>query len=195
MYLPFCPRESVGRKGQIHCVSARPLVPREGLYQIRGQSLNTHQGKHRSGGAQTTHKTLKTLNSLTNGGGLLYLRLGLFTYGWSLLLRFGLFCLRLLLRFGLFYLRLVFVTSVWSFLLTVEIRFGLFYLRLKFGLVFFAYGGKSVWSFLLTVSQLVSQRKRDDNKNNICVFKGGGGQGDREENCPKRYFSWETSWQ
>ena len=27
----------------------------------------------------------------------------------------------------------------------------LFYLRLKFGLVFFAYGGKSVWSFLLTV--------------------------------------------
>ena len=26
-----------------------------------------------------------------------------------------------------------------------------FYLRLKFGLVFFAYSGKSVWSFLLTV--------------------------------------------
>ena len=36
-------------------------------------------------------------------------------------------------------------------MLTVEIWFGLFYLRLKFGLVFFAYGGKSVWSFLLTV--------------------------------------------
>ena len=34
-----------------HCVSARPLVPREGLSQIHGQSLNTHRGKHRSGGA------------------------------------------------------------------------------------------------------------------------------------------------
>ena len=44
------------------------------------------------------------------------------------------------LRVSLFYLRLVFVTYG-----------GLFYLRLKFGLVFFAYGGKSVWSFLLTV--------------------------------------------
>ena len=52
MYLPFHPKESVGRKGQIHCVFARPLVPREGLYQIRGQSLNTHRGRHRSGGAQ-----------------------------------------------------------------------------------------------------------------------------------------------
>ena len=40
------------RKGQIHCVSARPLVPGEGLYQIHGQSLNTHRGKHRSGGAR-----------------------------------------------------------------------------------------------------------------------------------------------
>ena len=48
----------------------------------------------------------------------------------------GLFYLRL----GLFYLRLVSVTYG-----------GLFCLRLKFGLVFFAYGGKSVWSFLLTV--------------------------------------------
>ena len=36
-------------------------------------------------------------------------------------------------------------------MLTVEIPFGLFYLRLKFGLVFFAYGGKSARSFLLTV--------------------------------------------
>ena len=33
------------RNGQIHCVSARPFVPREGLYQIHGQSLNTHRGK------------------------------------------------------------------------------------------------------------------------------------------------------
>ena len=52
MYLPFRPKESVGWKGQIHCVSTRPLVPGEGLYQIHGQSLNTHRGKHRSGGAQ-----------------------------------------------------------------------------------------------------------------------------------------------
>ena len=50
---PFRPTDSLGRKGQIHCVSARPLVPREGLYQIHGQSLNTHRGKHRSGGAPT----------------------------------------------------------------------------------------------------------------------------------------------
>ena len=52
MYLPLRPKESVGRKGQIHRVSTRPLVPREGLYQIHGQSLNTPRGKHRSGGAQ-----------------------------------------------------------------------------------------------------------------------------------------------
>ena len=52
-------------------------------------------------------------------GRFFYLRLGLFAYGWSLLL-----------------------TVIW---------FGLFCLRLKFGLVFFAYGGKSVWSFLLSV--------------------------------------------
>ena len=45
------PKEPVGRKGQIYSVSARPLVPGEGLYQIHGQSLNTHRGKHRSGGA------------------------------------------------------------------------------------------------------------------------------------------------
>ena len=32
------------------------------------------------------------------------------------------------------------------------------------------------------------QRKRDDNKNKICAFRGGGGQGGREENCPKRFF-------
>ena len=58
-------------KGQIHNVSAPfalqipwcergryivylpfSLVPREGLYQIHVQSLNTHRGKHRSGGAR-----------------------------------------------------------------------------------------------------------------------------------------------
>ena len=49
---PFRPTDSLARKGQIHCVSARPLVPREGLYQINGQSLKTHRGKHRSGGAR-----------------------------------------------------------------------------------------------------------------------------------------------
>ena len=54
---PFRPTDSLGRKGQIHCVSTRPLVPREGLYQIHGQSLNTHRGKHRSGGAQSSRET------------------------------------------------------------------------------------------------------------------------------------------
>ena len=52
MYLPLLPCRFLGAKGQIHCVSARALVPREGLYQIHGQSLNTHRGKHRSGGAR-----------------------------------------------------------------------------------------------------------------------------------------------
>ena len=51
LYLPLSP-QGIGRKGQIHCVSTGPLVPGEGLYQIHGQSLNTHRGKHRSGGAQ-----------------------------------------------------------------------------------------------------------------------------------------------
>ena len=46
---PFPLSDSLRRKGQIHYVSARPLVPGEGLYQIHGQSLNTHRGKHRSG--------------------------------------------------------------------------------------------------------------------------------------------------
>ena len=50
--VPFRPTDSLGQKGQIHCVSTGPLVPREGLYEIHGQSLNTHRGKHRSGGAQ-----------------------------------------------------------------------------------------------------------------------------------------------
>ena len=38
--------------GQTLCVSTRPLVPGEALYRIHRQSLNTHRGKHRSGGAQ-----------------------------------------------------------------------------------------------------------------------------------------------
>ena len=47
--LPFSPCTFLGAKAQIHCVSARPLVPGEGLFcQIQGQSLNTHRGKHRS---------------------------------------------------------------------------------------------------------------------------------------------------
>ena len=45
---------------------------------------------------------------------------------------------------------------------------------------------------LKNVGNISPQRKRDDNKNKICTFQGGGGRG-REENCPKRYFSWETS--
>ena len=56
---PFRPTDSLGRKGQIHCVSTRPLVSREGSYQIHGQSLNTHWGKHRSGGAQKFQARLK----------------------------------------------------------------------------------------------------------------------------------------
>ena len=55
---PFRPTDSLGQKGQIHCVSARPLVPREGLYQIHGQSLNTHRDQHRSGGAQLFSETV-----------------------------------------------------------------------------------------------------------------------------------------
>ena len=38
--------------GQTLCVSTRPLVPGEALYRIHRQSLNTHRGKHRSGGAE-----------------------------------------------------------------------------------------------------------------------------------------------
>ena len=50
-------------------------------------------------------------------------------------------------RVGLCYLQFgIFFTYGWSLLLT-EIWFGPFYLRLKFGLVFFAYGGRSVWFF------------------------------------------------
>ena len=37
-------------------------------------------------------------------------------------------------------------------------------------------------------SALEVQRKRDDNKNKICTFQGGPGQGGREENCPKHCF-------
>ena len=59
---PFRPTDCLGQKGQIHCVSARPLVSGEGLYQIHGQSLSTHRGKHRSGGAQENIR-LKVLES------------------------------------------------------------------------------------------------------------------------------------
>ena len=58
VHLPLSPQGSVGRKGQMHCASTRPLVPREGLYQIHGQSLNTHRRKHRSGGARLKHFAL-----------------------------------------------------------------------------------------------------------------------------------------
>ena len=40
--------------GQTFCVSTRPLVLGEVLYRIHRQSLNSHRGKHRSGGAQVT---------------------------------------------------------------------------------------------------------------------------------------------
>ena len=61
---PFRPKQSVGRKGQIHCVSARPLLPGEGLYQIHGQSPNTHRGKHRLG----VPKTITGTNDFANAG-------------------------------------------------------------------------------------------------------------------------------
>ena len=56
----------------------------------------------------------------------------------------------LLVFFFPHYLRLGIFAYSWPSLLTV-IWFGIFYLQLKFGLVFFAHGGKSVWCFLLTV--------------------------------------------
>ena len=58
MHLPLSPCRFLGAKGQIDCVSTRLLVPRQGLYQIHRQSLNTHQGKHRSGGAQSKHNQI-----------------------------------------------------------------------------------------------------------------------------------------
>ena len=71
MYLPLSPYRFLGRKGgrYIHCVSTRlrPLVPREGLYQIHGQSLNTHRGKHRSGGARSGQ--CLAFKGLSRGGG------------------------------------------------------------------------------------------------------------------------------
>ena len=48
---PFRPTDSLGRRGR-YIVYLRDPLSREGLYQIHGQSLNTHRGKHRSGGAQ-----------------------------------------------------------------------------------------------------------------------------------------------
>ena len=50
----------------------------------------------------------------------------------------------------------------------------------------------------LQMGSAESQRWRDDNKNNFLRFWGGGGGvlgggiGGREENRPKRCFSWET---
>ena len=39
-----------------------------------------------------------------------------------------------------------------------------------------------------------SEKARRQKKIKFALFRGGG-QGGREENNPKRYFSWETSWQ
>ena len=52
MYLVKSLSRDKGSGRYTQCISTRALVPREGLYQIHGQSLNTHRGKHRSGGAQ-----------------------------------------------------------------------------------------------------------------------------------------------
>ena len=37
------------------CISPFPFIP----YQIHGQSLNTHRGKHKSGGAQNNYRNVK----------------------------------------------------------------------------------------------------------------------------------------
>ena len=50
----FVPRKLWGA-GHTLCVSTKPLVPGEALYRIHRQYLNTHRGKHRSGGAQEEH--------------------------------------------------------------------------------------------------------------------------------------------
>ena len=77
---PFLPTDCLGRKGQIQCVSARPLVLGEGLYQIHGQSLDTHQGKHRSGGAQEWPKSgVQVANFLS----LAVKNQGVSEYGWK----------------------------------------------------------------------------------------------------------------
>ena len=47
LQIPWCER------GRYIVYLPFSLVPREGLYQIHGQSLNTHRGKHRSGDART----------------------------------------------------------------------------------------------------------------------------------------------
>ena len=52
MYLPLSPYRLLGAKGaDTLCICQTPC-PGEGLYQIHEQSLNTHRGKQRSGGAQ-----------------------------------------------------------------------------------------------------------------------------------------------
>ena len=43
-------------------------------------------------------------------------------------------------------------------------------------------------AFQKRIGAVNDQRKRDDNKNKICAFRGRGGQGGRAENCPKRFF-------
>ena len=68
MYLPhFALQIPWGEKGRyIVYLLDLPLVLREGLDQTHGQPLNTHRGKHRSGGAQIplhekrVQKALKT---------------------------------------------------------------------------------------------------------------------------------------
>ena len=62
---PFRPINSLGQKGQIHCVSAKPLVPGEGLYQIHGQSLNTHRGINTGLGVPNTFLIQKYFKTVT----------------------------------------------------------------------------------------------------------------------------------
>ena len=53
--LPLRPKESVGRQGRHFVYLPGPLSQERRFTWIHRQSLNTHRGKHRSGGAQDPH--------------------------------------------------------------------------------------------------------------------------------------------
>ena len=50
--LPSRPADSLGQRGR-GGASTRFIAPGGGLYQIQCQSVNTHRGKHRPGGARS----------------------------------------------------------------------------------------------------------------------------------------------
>ena len=62
MYLPLSPYRFLGAKrADTLCIYQTPC-PKRGALQIHWQSLNTHRGKHRSGGAQFFHLINKVAN-------------------------------------------------------------------------------------------------------------------------------------